>query len=55
MPTHYIVILIIGSITLTKKIAELVQSVKAGNKDKMKADIFFLLITLGVIAVLFAL
>ncbi len=41
MSSFYIILFLIGSVTLSKKIAELRRSIKTGNKEKMKADIFF--------------
>ena len=52
MPTFYIILLLIGSLTLTKKINELVSSIKRRNKEKIKVDILFLLLTLFVIGIL---
>ncbi len=48
----YIIILIIGSITLSKKIKELSTSVKTKNKSKIKVDIFFLSLTVALIVLL---
>jgi hypothetical protein len=48
----HVVILLIGSITLSKKIRELATSVKTSNKEKIKVDIFFLVLTVLVIALL---
>ena len=48
----HVVILLIGSITLSKKIRELATSVKTSNKEKIKVDIFFLALTVLVIAIL---
>jgi hypothetical protein len=48
----HVVILLIGSITLSKKIRELATSVKTSNKEKIKVDIFFLILTVLVIALL---
>lgn len=44
--TFYLVILLIGSLTLSKKINELVVSYKTNNTKKVKADIFFLTLTM---------
>lgn len=52
MSTYYIVILLIGLITLSKRMSELMMSVKAGDKGKIKADIFFLFLTVLLIALL---
>lgn len=52
MSTFYLILLIIGSLTLSKKIRELVISVKNGNKEKVKVDVFFLLLTIVFIALL---
>lgn len=54
MSAFYIILLLIGSVTLSKKIAELRKSIKTGNKEKMKAAIFFLLLTIVIIAALIA-
>ena len=53
--SYYIVILLIGSVTLAKKIKELSISVKTQNKEKIKVDIFFLLLTVALIALLIVL
>jgi Ca2+/Na+ antiporter len=53
--SYYIVILLIGSVTLSKKIKELSISVKTQNKEKIKVDIFFLLLTVALIALLIVL
>lgn len=52
MNTMYLVILIIGSITLSKKIRELTRSIKNQNKEKIKADVFFLGLSLIVMVLL---
>jgi hypothetical protein len=52
MSSFYIIILIIGSLTLSRKIRELAVSVKKGNKEKIKVDLFFLLLTVSVIVLL---
>jgi hypothetical protein len=50
MSSFYIVILVLGSITLTKQIGQLKASIKEDNKGKLKADIFFIALTIFVIA-----
>jgi hypothetical protein len=50
--TYYVVILLIGSMTLSKKIRELATSIKTQNKEKIKVDIFFLFLTVALIALL---
>lgn len=52
MSTFYLILLIIGSMTLSRKIGELTISVKQGNKEKIKVDLFFLLLTIAVIIIL---
>ena len=52
MNKFYIIILLIGSFTLTKKINELVISIKKKDKEKVKVDVLFLLLTLFVIGIL---
>ncbi len=52
MSTFYLMLLIIGSLTLSKKIGELVVSIKKRNKEKIKVDVFFLMLTVFVIAIL---
>lgn len=48
----YLVILLIGPMTLSKKISELAGSFKIGNKDKIKVDVFFLFLTVALIVLL---
>lgn len=55
MNPYYVIILLIGSRTLYTKVKALTESAKAGNREKMSVDIFFLLITLALIALLIAL
>ena len=50
--TLYVIILIIGSMTLSRKVRELATSIKAKNKDKIKVDVFFLFLTILIIAFL---
>lgn len=50
--TYYVVILLIGSMTLSKKIRELALSIKTQNSEKIKVDILFLFLTLALIALL---
>lgn len=52
MSPFYLILLIIGSMTLSRKIGELTISVKQGNKEKIKVDLFFLLLTIAVIIIL---
>lgn len=52
MSTFYLILLIIGSLTQSRKIGELTVSVKQGNKEKIKVDLFFLLLTMSVIMIL---
>lgn len=52
MSSFYIVILLVGSFTLSKKINELIKSVRAGDKGKIKVDILFLFLTVLLIALL---
>ncbi len=54
MSSFYIILLLVGTLTLSKKIAELRKSIKTGNKEKMKAAIFFLLLTIAIITALIA-
>ena len=55
MSSFNIIILIIGSITLTKKFRELVTSINQKNKEKITVDIFFILLVVLLIAILLAL
>jgi hypothetical protein len=50
MSSFYIVLIIIGSRTLIAQGRRLRHSIKTGNKSKMKADIFFICLSLLVIA-----
>jgi hypothetical protein len=52
MSTFHMILLLIGSFTLTKKISELVNSIKKKNKEKIKVDILFLFLTLFLIGML---
>ncbi|MBI2275346.1 MAG: hypothetical protein HYU70_16245 [Bacteroidetes bacterium] len=52
MSTFYLILLIVGSMTLSRKIGELTISVKQGNKEKIKVDLFFLLLAMAVIIIL---
>lgn len=52
MSTFYLILLIIGSMTLSRKTGELTASVKQGNKEKIKVALFFLLLTMAVIIIL---
>ncbi len=52
MSTVYIILLLIGSLTLTKNVRVVVASIKKGNKEKIKVDIFFLLLSISVIIIL---
>jgi hypothetical protein len=52
MSSFYLILLIIGSLTLSKKIGELTVSVKQGNKEKIKVDVFIPLLTIAVIIIL---
>jgi hypothetical protein len=55
MSAYYIIILILGSRTLFAQGRRLRHSIKTGNKSKMKADLFFIGLSLLVIAGLVAL
>ena len=50
MRTFYVVLLIVGSRTLYSKVSQLVESIQSGNREKISVDVFFLLITLALIA-----
>jgi hypothetical protein len=52
MSTFYIMLLLIGSVAVSKNIRELVISVKKRNKERIKVSIFFLLLILTVITLL---
>jgi hypothetical protein len=52
MNTFHIIILLIGSFTLTKRISELVISIKKKDKEKVKVEVLFLLLSLFVIGIL---
>ena len=41
----YIVLLLVGSVTVSKKVNELTMSVKRGDTEKIRIDVFFLLLT----------
>jgi hypothetical protein len=45
-------LLLIGSFTLTKRISELVISIKKKDKEKVKVEVLFLLLSLFVIGIL---
>lgn len=55
MSVYYIIILIIGSGTLLAQGKRLQHSIKTGNKSKLKADAFFMGLSLLVITGLIAL
>jgi hypothetical protein len=55
MSSFYIILLIIGSRTLVAQGRRLRHSIQTGNKSKMKADIFFIGLSLLVITGLVAL
>lgn len=55
MPAFYIILLIIGSMTLTRRLGKLSQAIKEKNKGKVKAEIFLLLLTVSLIISLIAL
>ena len=52
MNTFYMIMLIVGSYTLTKRISELVISIKKKDKEKVKVEVLFLLLSLFVICML---
>ena len=52
MNTFHIIILLIGSFTLTKRISELVISIKKKDTEKVKVEVLFLLLSLFVIGIL---
>jgi hypothetical protein len=52
MNTFYMIMLIVGSFTLTKRISELVISIKKKDKEKVKVEVLFLLLFLFVICML---
>lgn len=55
MSAYYTIILIIGAITVSSKVKQLIESVKARNKEKISIDIFFLSLVLALIVSLIAL
>jgi hypothetical protein len=55
MSPYFIIILMLGSRSLTVRIRELAGSLKAGDREKTSVEIVLLLITLGLIFFLISL
>jgi hypothetical protein len=53
MSTMNIVLFLVGSIALTKKIIELTASIRNHKKEKISVDIFFLILIISLIALLY--
>ncbi len=52
MSVYYLIIIIIGSGTLYSKGRQLQKSIKSKNRNQITIDVFFLVLTLAIIALL---
>lgn len=54
MSAFYVILFLVSSVTISKKLSDLIKSIKQGDKEKISIDIFFLLLTFLIIVILIA-